>query len=152
MTTNQMNSPLKPPLAQPNRPLRDEHLSPQPRPVVDPTKLPLFRSKPAIEEKTTERARESRPLFCRECGLAMSWRCPGSYLLRRKILKKSIPPEILNEAQRARWAKDKEQWMGVYCSLECLEKSLPRLKRLDRELREKGVGTRLVADVAPVAR
>jgi hypothetical protein len=63
-------------------------------------------------------------------------------MLRRRILRNSVPPEILNEAARRAWAKSTEQWMGVYCTLDCLEKSLARLKTLDQIFRERGVGTR----------
>jgi hypothetical protein len=63
-------------------------------------------------------------------------------MLRRRILRNSVPPEILNAAARRAWAKDTEQWMGTYCSLDCLEKSLARLKALDQTFRERGVGTR----------
>jgi hypothetical protein len=71
------------------------------------------------------------------------WPAPGWYELRRRILRGSVPPEVLNDAQRKTWALDVEQWMGSYCSLTCLEQSMTRLKELDQKFREKGVGTSL---------
>lgn len=85
-----------------------------------------------------------RPLRCRECGAKEAWPAAGWYQLRRRIVKNSVPPEVLSETERKAWARSIEQRMGLYCSIDCLEKSMERLRDLDRLFRERGTGTRLV--------
>ena len=59
-------------------------------------------------------------------------------------MRNSLPPEVLNEKERRAWARQHLQWMGMYCSLGCLEKSMARLAELDNKFRQRGVGTRLL--------
>jgi hypothetical protein len=82
-----------------------------------------------------------KPFCCRECGGKGAWPAAGWYTLRRRILRGSVPPEVLNDEQRKAWARSVEQGMGTYCSLACIERSMGRLKELDQKFREKGVGT-----------
>jgi hypothetical protein len=136
--------PLRPPLLKPDRQVREHH----PPSAIDRRKLPLLATERADtsepepkQQSAPERVR--KPLRCRECGAKADWPAAGWYELRRRILRGSVPPDVLNEAQRRAWARDVEQWMGSYCGLTCLERSMTRLKELDRTFREKSVGTSL---------
>jgi hypothetical protein len=160
--------PLIPPLARTNPGLKRGRLNHKPPSIIDPSKLPVLEkrqssppepSTPAkpVEPHDDSRSQTSdpsippaggspssrRPLRCRECGTRTSWPAAGWYQLRRRILRNSIPPEILNEAECRAWARQTEQWMGCYCSLACIEKSMMRLKELDKIFRQNGVGTEL---------
>jgi hypothetical protein len=151
-----IKSPLRPPWGKPDQPVRDQH----PPSAIDRGKLPLL--EPNTPGKVTPRPATERthasepeprqqsapqharkPLRCRECGAKGDWPAAGWYELRRRILRGSVPPEVLNDTRRKAWARDVEQWMGTYCSLTCLERSMGRLKELDLTFREKGVGTAL---------
>jgi hypothetical protein len=70
-------------------------------------------------------------------------------MLRRTIARNSVPPELYDAEARARWAKRTLQPMGLFCSVECLVRSVDRLKGLDRVFREKGVGLKPLGETAP---
>ena len=84
-----------------------------------------------------------RPLTCRECRTKAPWPAAGWYLLDRRIVPGSVPPDVLSEAERRTWARLSRKWMGLYCGVACLRRSMDRLEGLDRMFREKGIGTRL---------
>jgi hypothetical protein len=134
---------LKPPLAKPDR-------TPPPQ---APRKLSLAPSAPGEASVSHPEARAgAQPLRCRECGAEEARPAAGWYMLRRRILQNSVPPEVLNEAGRRAWAWASEQRMGIFCSLTCLERSMDRLKQLDQKFREKGVGTSLAERPKTVGR
>jgi hypothetical protein len=66
-------------------------------------------------------------------------------MLHRRILRNSIPPEILNERERRSWAAQTIQWLGTFCSFECLQRAMMRLSELDEMFRARGTGTRLAS-------
>jgi hypothetical protein len=105
---------------------------------------------PASNSSTSGDAasRPRRPLTCRECRIKAPWPAAGWYSLDRRIVPGSVPPEILTEAERRTWAQSHRQWMGLYCSMACLRRSMERLEGLDRMFREKGIGTRLAGLLA----
>jgi hypothetical protein len=46
-------------------------------------------------------------------------------------------------AEQRVWARSNRQWMGIYCSMTCLRRSMERLEQLDQKFRKQGIGTRL---------
>jgi hypothetical protein len=148
--------------------LKAEHLNRKPpsMTMTNPATLPLMQKQkpqPAAPRPTTPEKRPQepplppaasaprRPLICRECGAREEWPGAGMYMLRRRILKNSVAPEILNATERKNWANQTEQSMGIFCGLQCLEKSLTRLKALDEMFRQRGTGTRLLEQEVPSA-
>ena len=158
--------PLRPPLAVRDQKLREAHLNrplppagngspaappvatPRPGAQSQPPKSSLPRpgaATPPVSASWPGRdaVAKPKPLTCLECRAKAPWPAAGWYSLDRRIIPGSVPPDILSETERRTWAHSFRQWMGVYCSLTCLRRSMERLEGLDRTFREKGVGTRL---------
>jgi hypothetical protein len=132
-------SPGAPPRATPRAGVQPQPQSPRPLPAsCRGATPPALASSPGRDAV----ARPKR-LTCRECRTKTLWPAAGWYSLDRRIVPGSVPPEVLNEAERRSWARLNRQWMGIFCSMTCLGRSMKRLQALDCTFREKGVGTRL---------
>jgi hypothetical protein len=159
--------PLRPPLAAPEVKLGGRLPSAgnmKPAPATTPRGAPRFEAQPAkIPPPKTGAAippasnsstghdvdtKPRRPLTCRECRIKAPWPAAGWYVLDRRIVPGSVPPDVLTEAERCTWARLNRQWMGIYCSMTCLRRSMERLEQLDEKFRKQGIGTRLAGTQA----
>jgi hypothetical protein len=62
----------------------------------------------------------------------MGWTPPPGWLsLERHVARKSLA---------APYRKQMRMGLGLYCSWDCFVRALPRLRELNRELNERGVG------------
>ena len=77
---------------------------------------------------------------------------PGWYWLRRSIVRGSIPPDVLNAEARRNWAHQNQQRMGLFCSIECLARSMERLCSLDATFKVKGIGLKLNPETVATTR
>jgi hypothetical protein len=146
--------PLRPPLAAPDENPGEAHFEPE---AADRGSA-SGNGKPAAQPRVTERPPQSQPLksrtskpnrlTCREFRVKAPWPCAGWYSLDRRIIPGSVPPDILTEAERRSWARLNRQWMGLYCSMVCLRRSMERLEQLDEKFRQHGIGTRMAGLVA----
>ena len=73
-------------------------------------------------QRLTEESRQVRPFFCRTCGAEQR----GTHV-----------PVGWYQLSRAAGAEVKAHRLGIYCSLDCLERQLPRLYSVANRLADR---------------
>jgi hypothetical protein len=112
-------------LAKPDWALREKHLN-----------RPQLVGKPG--EASTPPVSRPKEHFCRQCDKRASGAIPSGWFSLRRLIEPGswgshLPPN------------NRQQAMGLYCGLRCLELDLPRLMELDADFTRCGVGLKPLA-------
>jgi hypothetical protein len=134
---------LQPPL-KPAPALRDGHVK---RPSLIRDFSPKPTPPPTPPKEKTPPAPRYRQFFCRSCDRRITTSLPpaGWFNLRRHIFRGTVAvPEGLSRQDQHTYQRQCSMGLGLFCSCECLDAAMPRLRELVRELNRRRVGTRLL--------
>jgi hypothetical protein len=141
---------LRPPLARPTPTPGKPHLNRPPRLRL----LENFTAKPATPPPAATPPKEKNPpspryrqFFCRFCDRRITASLPpaGWLNLRRHIFRGTVAiPEGLSKRDQHTYQRRCSMGLGLFCSFECLDAAMPRLRELVRDLNRRRVGTRLL--------